>query len=182
MSVNQGTFDLPLGDGGMGESDQTALKLVYPNTPYYSTTALLPMIDRDTQAVAFKGHLNATATDHGNVDYTGVSLNYNENDVPGLADLDGNVILADVSSVAGDGLPATPFVPNVASPVAPPGTVYTNYSQQPEATPGSVATLTKTSLPPGMGLGSGLNPSDSAAIIAAQDFDTINLEDGSGQI
>ena len=181
MSINQGTFDLPNGDGKMGESDQIALKLVYPNTPYYSTT-LLGIIDRDTQAVAFKGHLNATATEHGNVDFSLTSLNYDENDVPGLADLDGNIILANVSSVAGDGLPATPFVPNVASPIAPEGTVYTNYSQQPAATPGSVATLLKTSLPPGVGIGSALNPSDSAAIIAAQDFDTINLEDGSGQI
>ena len=169
----------------MGESDQTELKLVYPNTPYFTTTTLGTVIDRDTQADAFRGHLNATAigdTAHANVDFTGVSLNYNENGVPGLADADGNIILADVSSVAGDGLPATPFVPNVASPIAPEGTVYTNYSQQPAATPGSVATLLKTSLPPGVGIGSALNPSDSAAIIAAQDFDTINLEDGSGQI
>jgi len=150
MPTNQGVFDLPVNsDGTEGKSKVERLKTGFPNTPCYLNGSL-----KYLQALTLYNAIKADEA-HENTDFAGVSTLYAANGAPLIA-VDGDVPVS-VNDV-GDGLPATPFAPNVASPIVRTvGETFSSYSDVTTVDAGGGG-LDKTSVPYGSGDGFELTP------------------------
>lgn len=153
MPTNQGVFDLPAdSDGTEGKSKVERLKSGFPNTPYYLDGSL-----KNAQARSLYGAIKAGEA-HENTDFANVSTLYAENNPPMISNPPAAFPLGPKTSTAGiDGFPATPFAPNVASPIVPQGQTFSSHTQVTVVDAGGGG-LDKTSTPYGSGEGTDLGP------------------------
>jgi hypothetical protein len=117
--------------------------------------------------------VHATAVQHNNPDFNGVSLRYDENGPPVIDGIGGSPttspegVQTATDETATEGWPATPFAPNVASPIVPAGSVFTNHTEIVDVSAGGGG-LDKTSIPFGAGQGTSLSPHASSKILGTQ--------------
>ena len=159
MANDQGMFELPEGDGTKGFSDKERLKKGFPDSPVFNET-----VSRSTQTNLFKDLLGSVQTE--NVDFPNVDMDYGDAPSITVSDFESANKLA--KSSPSTGLPATPFVPNLASPGEVNGVTNLDYTSITEAVP---SVINDTSPKPfGSGEGTDLDPSTSATSIGGQDF------------
>jgi len=142
--------------GAKGQSFLERIKTGFPSSPFYDGS-----ITRDTITAVFKGVLDGTQTD--NTDFSGMSMDYA--DAPDIGvDADGSSTDVTVAeqTTAFEGLPASPFGPNLASPGGTVGTLNVNYTSLTAVTPSDISIVSTTE-----------NPSATSLNIGAQDFTTI---------
>jgi hypothetical protein len=141
MSVKQVTVNPPRTDGGMGKSNTANLAAAFNASPILNGDD--PLVDDGSADAPLLAHYRTLALDgivnDGGHTYGEFNRDYAENGAPSYGEVE----------TGGGGLPASPWVPNPASP-APDG-----YGEDPPEQWGT-------------GVGSQLSPQESSAQIASQ--------------
>ena len=153
MSVKQTTVNPPRTDGGLGKSNTSYLAAAFNASPILNGDD--PLLDDGSADAPLLAHFRALALDgivnDGGHTYGEFNRDYAENGAPSYGEVE----------TGGGGLPASPWVPNPASPG--PGTLDpTNQAPAPDGFGEN---------PPeqwGTGVGSQLSPQESSAQIASQ--------------